>query len=47
MRLEWRVTDHLTVQGVTEPRLQEAHLREGSSELGRSLGIFLFYGWSY
>lgn len=49
VRLEWRLTENFTIQGVTEPRLtSEAGLAEATTALERrSIGLFLFYGWTY
>lgn len=49
VRLEWRLTDNLTVEGVTEPRFgQEFSVSQGAATaIEQSFGLFLFYGWSY
>lgn len=50
VRLEWRLDENLTLRGVTEPRLsqQGALVQEGeSANVEQSIGVFLFYGWSY
>ena len=50
VRLEWRLDERLTLQGVTEPRFgSAASLFDAGSgaDLEQSLGVFLFYGWNY
>lgn len=50
VRVEWRLDERLTLLGVTEPRFgQTASLFSESSgtDLEQSVGLFLFYGWSY
>lgn len=49
VRVEWRLTDNLTVEGVTEPRFGEelALSQAATSAFEQSFGLFLFYGWSY
>lgn len=50
VRLEWRLNDNLTLRGVTEPRSsqQGTVVQEGEgSNVEQSIGVFLFYGWSY
>jgi len=50
VRLDWRLDDNLTLRGVTEPRFgREGVLYYGGpgQSLEQSIGVFLFYGWSY
>ncbi len=51
VRLDWRLDDNLTLRGITEPRFGREGVLfyggPGSSDLEQSIGVFLFYGWSY
>jgi translocation and assembly module TamB len=50
VRLDWRLDDNLTLRGITEPRFgREGVLYYGGpgQSLEQSIGVFLFYGWSY
>jgi translocation and assembly module TamB len=51
VRLDWRLDDRLTLRGITEPRFGREGVLfyggPGSSDLEQSIGLFLFYGWSY
>jgi len=48
--LDWRLDDNLTLRGITEPRFgREGVLYYGGpgQSLEQSIGVFLFYGWTY
>jgi translocation and assembly module TamB len=50
VRLDWRLDDRFTLRGVSEPRFgREGVLFYGGpgQDLEQSIGLFLFYGWSY
>ena len=50
VRLDWRLDDNLTLRGITEPRFgREGVLYYGGpgQSLEQSIGVFLFYGWTY
>jgi len=51
VRLDWRLDDRLTLRGITEPRFGREGVLfyggPGSGDLEQSIGLFLFYGWSY
>ncbi|NIR45177.1 MAG: translocation/assembly module TamB [Gemmatimonadetes bacterium] len=50
VRLEWKLDDRFTVRGITQPRFGEASkliFEELGANLEQSIGLFLFYGWSY
>ena len=50
VRLEWRMDNNLTLQGVAEPRLARGTTvlaQNPGADLTETVGLFLFYGWSY
>jgi len=50
VRLEWKLSENLTLRGVTEPRFgtDDRFLQETSEATqDQSIGLFLFYGWTY
>jgi hypothetical protein len=49
VRVEWRLTDNFMIRGITEPRFGgDLTFAEGAATaVERSIGLFLFYGWSY
>nr|MDP2577383.1 hypothetical protein [Candidatus Palauibacterales bacterium] len=50
VNVEWRLTDKLTLQGIAEPRIARGTTipaQNPGADLQESLGLLLFYGWSY
>jgi translocation and assembly module TamB len=50
VRLEWQLDENLTLRGVTQPRFGEAGrliFEVPGADIQQSIGLFLFYGWSY
>lgn len=49
VKVEWRLNEHLTLRGVSEPRFGQrgSFFREATDAEEQSFGVFLFYGWTY
>ncbi len=50
VRVEWKLNNNLTLEGLAEPRLARTTTllsQNPGADLTETIGLFLFYGWSY